>query len=678
MNDNVSDTFLYDNSHYNIMVVDDSPENLSLLSRILQAQGFKIRAAPSGRVALAAVKNQRPHLIILDICMPEMDGFEVCQRIKSDPSVRDIPILFISGKHDLSDKIKAFSMGGLDYLTKPFEAEEVIARVKTHLTINSLKHQLQKTNELLEEKVRIRTKELQKSEDKYLDLYDNAPDMFTSVDAKTATIMECNQTLVNALGYAKNEIIGQPIFAMYTQKSAEYSKANVFPQFLKTGEIKGEELQLQRKDGSVIDVLLKTSAVRDDQGEIISSRSSWRDITDRKKAEDAFKKAQNYIINIIDSMPSILVGVDPGGKVTQWNIEAQRATGIFMEDAVGQLLTTAFPRLASKINQVFEALKTSEIRFYPRQPHGENGEIRYEDVTIYPLTANGIEGAVIRLDDITERVRMEEMMIQNEKMLSVGGLAAGMAHEINNPIAGVMQTANVLANRLGENIDNPANLKAAKAAGTSMEAIKEFMEARGIMRMIATISDSGRRVAAIVENMLNFARKSDARFSSHDLSELFDKTLELAVTDYDLKTQYDFRRIQIRKEYENNVPLVPCEGAKIQQVLLNILRNGGQAMQEAKIGKPLFVVRTKFEKEREMVCMEIEDNGPGMDEANRKRIFEPFFTTKPVGMGTGLGLSVSYFIITENHGGELAVESRPGSGAKFIIRLPLQQFKGPD
>ena len=120
---------------------------------------------------------------------------------------------------------------------------------------------------------------------------------------------------------------------------------------------------------------------------------------------------------------------------------------------------------------------------------------------------------------------------------------------------------------------------------------------------------------------------------------------------------------------------MPCEGAKIQQVLLNVFRNGAQAMQEEGVENPVFIVRTKFEKERQMVCMEIEDNGPGMDEKTRKRIFEPFYTTKPSGVGTGLGLSVSYFIITENHGGEMSVESTLGSGAKFIIRLPLEGKK---
>lgn len=120
--------------------------------------------------------------------------------------------------------------------------------------------------------------------------------------------------------------------------------------------------------------------------------------------------------------------------------------------------------------------------------------------------------------------------------------------------------------------------------------------------------------------------------------------------------------------------MVPCEGAKIQQVILNLLRNGAQAMQEAnpeKNSHPCFILR--LFQEKEMLVMEVEDNGPGMDEAVCRRVFEPFFTTKPPGVGTGLGLSVSYFIITQNHGGTMDVKSMPGKGTNFIIRLPLER-----
>jgi len=401
-----------------------------------------------------------------------------------------------------------------------------------------------------------------------------------------------------------------------------------------------------------------------------SNASLTKEIAEHKQARDQLILLKNYMRNIIDSMPSVLIGVDVDGRVTQWNQEAQRVTGISAKDANGQSLSKAFPRLSSEIEQVREAIKTRLQQGDSKRIRKLDGKMLYEDITIYPLITNGVDGAVIRLDDVTEKVRLEEMMIQSEKMLSVGGLAAGMAHEINNPLAGMMQTANVMKSRLfNENL--PANIRAAEEIGISLEGIHRYMDVRGILRMVDDINQSGKRVAEVVENMLSFARKSDSTYSSHELADLLDKTLELASTDYDLKKEYDFKIINIIREYAEGLPSIPCEGAKIQQVLLNILRNGAQAMQEAGVKNATFTLRIYLDSDQDMVCLEIEDNGPGIDEETCKRVFEPFFTTKPVGVGTGLGLSVSYFIITENHQGEMSVESEPGCGARFIIRLPL-------
>jgi len=265
-------------------------------------------------------------------------------------------------------------------------------------------------------------------------------------------------------------------------------------------------------------------------------------------------------------------------------------------------------------------------------------------------------------------------------MLSVGGLAAGMAHEINNPLAGMMQTAAVVKDRL-TNLSLPASQRAAEEVGTSMDTIRDFMEARGIIGMLTSIRESGRRAADIVSNMLSFARKGDSIRSTHNLADLLDQSVELAGSDYDLKKKFDFRHIEIIREYEQKLPVVPCESGKIQQVFLNLLRNGAEAMHEELEAegreKPQFTLRLMHEREAGKIRIEIEDNGPGMDEATRKRIFEPFFTTKPTDRGTGLGLSVSYFIVTENHGGQMSVQSRPGEGAKFVIRLPIERNETP-
>ncbi|MDM8555180.1 PAS domain S-box protein [Desulfococcaceae bacterium HSG7] len=482
-------------------------------------------------------------------------------------------------------------------------------------------------------------------------------------------ITSWNPEAEKIFGYTKEEAIGSNTFDLLVPEY-EYDSVRKIHHL---SEPKSNENinDNKTKDGKLITCHWFNTPILNTDGELAGMTAVCQDISEKLKVEKEIKLLRKRLDNIINSMPSALIGVETDGLITDWNYNATEITGISANDAIGKLFIQILPQYDGQLKKIKTAIRNKHPETTHKLKRYVNDAVCYEDITIYPLIANGVEGAVIRIDDVTEQVRMEEMMVQSEKMLSVGGLAAGMAHEINNPLAGMMQTADNMSNRL-TNINLPANQRAAEAAGVSLDAIRAFMESRGILRMIATINESGRRIAEIVDNMLNFARKSDSSVSSYQLDSLLDRTLVLASTDYDLKKQYDFKAIKIVKEYENNLPYTPCEGAKIQQVFLNIFSNGAQAMQEADTEKPAFMLRVRYEKERGMVCIEIEDNGPGMDETICKRIFEPFFTTKPVGEGTGLGLSVSYFIITESCGGEMCVESTPGKGAKFIIRLPLE------
>lgn len=407
---------------------------------------------------------------------------------------------------------------------------------------------------------------------------------------------------------------------------------------------------------------------RSDINTFISEINIMAQEIDRRESD--LKKLRETLKNIVDSMPSVLVGVDPEGRVTQWNREAEKLTGIEAKQAMGRHVDSVYPSLAEAMQKVDRTIREKRPHKESKVTSHVDGEIRFSDITVYPLTTSRTGGAVIRVDDITDRVRIEEMMVQSEKMLSVGGLAAGMAHEINNPLAGIMQNIQVMQNRLSS--DLPKNHEVAQQCGTSMAAIQAYMQGRNMHEMMALILESGIRAAKIVENMLSFSRKSEATTTLNDLAQLMDATLELAENDYDLKKRYDFRQIKIVREYDSQVPKVPCEVTKIQQVFLNILKNGAQAMAESPgRSSPCFVLRVKTHGGQ--VRVEIEDNGPGMDAAVCKRIFEPFFTTKTVGVGTGLGLSVSYFIITENHGGSLTVSSTPGSGSRFTILLPVKK-----
>ncbi len=395
-----------------------------------------------------------------------------------------------------------------------------------------------------------------------------------------------------------------------------------------------------------------------------------RHIRQQEESEAELNRLRNLFSNVVDSMPSALICVDVELKVIQWNHQASIISGRSAESAIGQHLTVVYPLLAPEVGSVRDAILKGASSHERRLISNEEEDVRLYDLTIYPLTTNGIDGAVIRIDDVTGRVRIEEMMIQSEKMLSIGGLAAGMAHEINNPLAGILQNIQVIENRI--KVDFPANRDAAEACGTSIEAVTHYLTERKVYDIIGRIKESGKRAAKIVENMLNFSRKSSRKFEAQDMAELVEDCIELAANDYRADQNINFKQIDIIREYADSLPYVSCEKSQIQQVILNLLKNGAQAMASISDNQlsPQLIIR--LQPESEFFRIEIEDNGPGVAPELAKRIFEPFFTTKPIGVGTGLGLSVSYFIVTENYGGALSVETANSGGARFILRLPYK------
>lgn len=400
-----------------------------------------------------------------------------------------------------------------------------------------------------------------------------------------------------------------------------------------------------------------------------------REVDARRKTEAELSKAGYYIQNVLDSMPSILVGVDGKGLITHWNRTAEKETGLLFSEAEGKPLEDVLPVMSGKTEKINESiLKRESVHLSRLEKNAEGRGRSYMDITIYPLMTDGAEGAVVRIDDVTGKAKIDEILMQTEKIMSVAGLAAGMAHEINNPLAGIIQTTNVMADRLYLKKNLPANRKAAEDVGTSFDLISDYMQVRGIVRMVESLKEAGTRLSEIVGNMLSFSRKSESSFSTLDMCDLVDRTVELALTDFDLKKEWDFKKVKIIKDYQEGIPEVICERGQIQQVILNMLRNAAQAFQNAKTPDPMITINIIHSPDSGRLNVAFTDNGPGMTEEVRRRVFEPFYTTKPVGVGTGLGLSVSYFIITETHGGSLSVESAPGHGTSFLISLPLQSI----
>jgi len=264
-----------------ILIVDDTPHNIDLLSKLLTRKGYTVQAAMSGDEALGLVHAVPPQLILLDICMPGMDGYEVCQTLKANPSTCDIPVIFLSALDEIEAKIKAFQVGGVDYVTKPFRNGEVIARVKTHLTLQRLQKDLQLQNLRLQHEVNAR----QQAEDQYRSIVENSVlGIFQA--SPDGRFLSANTALAEIYGYASAADLIQGMTNIGQQLYVRSGRLQEMTAYLRQfGQVSDFESQVYRRDGSVIWISENVRTVKDETGNIRLLEGIVEDITERKNTE---------------------------------------------------------------------------------------------------------------------------------------------------------------------------------------------------------------------------------------------------------------------------------------------------------------------------------------------------------------------------------------------------------
>ncbi|MBF0189257.1 MAG: response regulator, partial [Magnetococcales bacterium] len=299
-----------------ILVVDDQAANRTALTMLLATIDAEVITAAGGNEALIEITQHRFALLLLDVDMPGMDGYEVARMVRSVEETRDIPIVFLTAAfNDDLHRMMAYEAGGIDYIEKPIDEQILLAKVTLFLELFRRKQESEALNARLQQELQVRreiSRELRDHQirlnelaEQYRDLYDNAPDMYASVDAESATVKQCNLTLAKKLGYTKEEIVGRPIFDLYHRDCmADVKKA--FQSFVTTGSVVNAELMLQRQNGQGIPVMLNVSAVRDESGAVQQSRSSWRDISDRKEVEDKLQESEKRFRELVGNLPGII------------------------------------------------------------------------------------------------------------------------------------------------------------------------------------------------------------------------------------------------------------------------------------------------------------------------------------------------------------------------------------
>jgi len=564
------------------------------------------------------------------------------------------------GSGDFTHEIEISSNDEIGDLTKTFNDMAV--------QLNNAKHEFR----LQLKELKKTANSLQASEDKFSKAFFTSSDSISITSIDPGVFIELNKGFENIFGYKREEILGTSILDLGIWKNPEDRKKMV--ELLKSeGRILGFQAIGIRKSGEEFIGIISVEVIIVDDTKCLLT--TVRDITEEKKSEELLERSERNYREIFNSgSDAILIQDFNTGEVQDVNNVMLKMYGYEKDEILHEEMGFGSSGVKPYTRE-FALQKIAEVKkrgsvVFEWQAKRKDGVFFWVEVSLKASEINDRKIIIAIIRDISERKKLHQTLIQSEKMLSLGGLAAGMAHEINNPLAGILQNAQAVINRIEK--DSPANIETAERLGINLDAMRSFLVERKIINQLNHIHEAGKRASKIVSNMLSFARKDDKK-SSHNILNLLDETVEMAGSDYNLRKKYDFRSIRIIRSYRDERILVPCNPGHIQQVFFNILKNGAEAMfeKDSKDNKISAQFDLTVQKKKHRVRIEIKNNVTGIPFAQQSRIFEPFYTTKEVGVGTGLGLSVSYFIVCETHHGDLRVESDGESWANFIIELPV-------
>lgn len=498
-----------------VLLVDDNPVNLQILFKALEGNGYNLLTATGGEEALAIAKQVKPSLILLDIVMPDMDGYEVCEILKQDPITEPIAVIFLSALEDSSAKVRGFDVGGVDYISKPFRADEIVARVLTHIKIHLLERQLAERN------VELETENHQ--------ILSTISEGIIGLDSEGCITM-INPSATEICGWGGDTVVGKNFFDL-----GLFGEAN---QSLEQG------------------------------GQVLPYNSYHMGQSGHSDMEVIYRRDNTQVPVAVTSTPRLEGGaVIVLRNISEWVVseETLRATREELE---------------------------------------------------------------------SQRQNMAHM----ERLSTTGEMAAGIAHEVNQPLTAITNYSHV-ARRLLEQ--------------------SEFDRDK-LDELLKKLSAQAARAADVIQRMRGYVKKPNAGQESTDINSMMREVIALA--------EVDSRINDVSVHFFSNKKSlhVVVDVVQIQQVALNLIRNAMEATVDSNQRDKGVSVKTSISASS--VLIEIFDNGSGVDETLTAKLFDPFFTTKSNGMGVGLSICQS---IVNAHGGAIGYRPNEGYGSVFYFSLPL-------
>jgi two-component system, NtrC family, sensor kinase len=724
-----------------VLIVDDQPANINILSYFLVEYGFEIFVATTGEKALDRVTKILPDIILLDVMMPGIDGFETCRRLKSIDEVKDIPVIFMTALSEAADKVKGLTLGAVDYITKPLEHSEAIARINVHLQLRNLTKQLEQQNMLLRAEVRSRQLAelaLRFSEEKFAKAFRSSPAAMTIATLEEGYLTEVNQSFCNLTGYFPEEILGKTDRQINLWDNL--GDRDRFLQILQaSGAIYKQEFLFRTKFDKIKCVLISAEIIS--IGDTNCILMMTYDITEQKLAQETSYRREQEFRALAENSPDMIARFDKQLRHLYVNPAAELATGIPAAAFTGKthrelgmseevvMLSEANLRavFANGTEQCFEFnfLTKSGTKFYQvcMVPEFKRDRTIASVLSVSrDITAVKQAELELRKSELREREkaiqlkltldnlrRTQSQLIQTEKMLSLGRMVAGVAHEINNPNSFILGNINP-ARHYFQDLNNLLELYKNKypEPGAEIQQLAESIDLDFLQkdwsRLMQSIESGASRIQQIVDSLKFFTKLDESGIKEIDINQNIDHTLLFVQHRAGGKgiskksgNSIISQEIEVIKNY-GNLPEVPCYSSQLNQVFASLLNNAIDALETQPY--PKIVIHTELEtaecsgvgkgnatrpynqlsatippknSSSQFAVIRIADNGIGMSEEVLKKMFDPFFTTKPVGSGTGLGLSISHQIVVEQHGGQISCISAPGKGTEFVVKIPLQQ-----